>query len=151
MSFNKSQDFAKLLKLVNKVFYNNEQRLTSNKKLILKILFNQEDHLSIEDIVNLSSIHYGKKLDTTSTYRILSNLENFDIVNSIILNDNKKRYELAYLKKPHYHLYCQYCNKITEFYNLDIHNKFLSKLKNINFKPTNFNVIINGICETCTI
>ena len=52
-------------------------------------------------------------------------------------------------RKPHYHLYCQECNTISEFESSEIHNLFLSSLENINFKPTNFNVIINGVCNKC--
>jgi len=63
--------------------------------------------------------------------------------------DDKKRFELVYCKQPHYHLYCQECNKVMEFESLDIHDLFIKHLKNIDFKPTNFNVIINGVCTKC--
>ncbi len=46
-------------------------------------------------------------------------------------------------------MYCQDCHKISEFESLDIHNKFLGQLNDISFQPTNFNVIINGICKKC--
>jgi len=67
-----------------------------------------------------------------------------------IIIDDKKRFELVYFKQPHYHAYCQECNKLIEFENLEIHNLFLKNLKEINFKPTNFNVIINGVCKNCS-
>ncbi|TET87491.1 MAG: hypothetical protein E3J96_05400 [Sulfurovum sp.] len=88
-------------------------------------------------------------VDLPGTYSFSSySFEAYGIVDSIIV-DNKKRYELLYLKKPHYHLYCQECHKILEFESLDIHDMFLTHLKSLEFQPTNFNVIINGVCKKC--
>ncbi|MCK5293348.1 MAG: transcriptional repressor [Arcobacteraceae bacterium] len=146
---NNIEDFLEFIELINKRLISHEQILTPNKEFILKILFDNSEHLSVNEIVNLSKTEDGKKLDTTTVYRILSNFETFNIIDSILLDDNKRRYELSYLKKPHYHLYCQYCSQIIEFESLDIHDKFLSQLNNINFQPTSFNVIINGVCKKC--
>ncbi len=146
-----SAEFLKFMKLIEKRLSSHWQILTLNKKVVVKILFDNTEHLSVNDIVNVSENTNNKKLDTTTVYRILSNFELFGIVDSLLLNDNKKRYELSYLKKPHYHLYCQECHKISEFESLDIHDIFLTQLKNIDFQPTNFNVIINGVCKKCQV
>lgn len=145
----RTQEFLDFIKLIDKRLNSHEQILTLNKKLILKILFDNSGHLSANDIVNISEDSDSKQLDTTTVYRILSNFETFGIVDSVLFDDNKKRYELSYLKKPHYHLYCQDCSKIIEFESLDIHNKFLTQLKSLKFQSTNFNVIINGVCQKC--
>ncbi len=149
MSDIKTEDFSDFIELVEKRLSSHDQILTINKKQILEILFTNTEHLSVNDIVNISKKSKDKKLDTTSVYRILSSFETFGIVDSILLDDNKRRYELSFLKKPHYHLYCQECHKIAEFESLDIHDMFLTQLKNIDFQPTNFNVIINGVCKEC--
>ena len=80
---------------------------------------------------------------------VLSAFEVLGMVDKIFVDD-KKRFELVYFKQPHYHAYCQECNKLIEFENLEIHKLFLKNLKEINFKATNFNVIINGICNKCS-
>ena len=81
-------------------------------------------------------------------YRILSAFETFGIVDTLIVED-RKLYELAYIKQPHYHLYCMECQKIIEFSNVEIHEKFLKELRDRKFTATGFNVIINGVCKEC--
>ena len=85
-----SMEFSNFIKLIEKKLISCEQLLTSNKKQILKILFENSEHLSVANIVNISNISGDKGLDTTTTYRILSAFENFGIVDSILLDDNKK-------------------------------------------------------------
>lgn len=144
---NKMQEFIDFLKIVENRFSSHNQMLTTNKSIILELLFENYEHLSVKDIVQLSKDKQNN-LKTTTVYRVLNMFETFGIVDSILIDD-EKRYELSYFKQPHYHLYCQSCNKVSEFENLDIHDKFLANLKNKNFKPTSFNVIINGICNRC--
>lgn len=141
------QEYLDFINIVEKRLTSHNQLLTFNKSKILEILFENSEHLSVEDIVRISN---DKELDlkTTTVYRTLSTFEAFGIVDSLVVDD-KKRYELSYFKQPHYHLYCQSCHKISEFESLDIHDMFLNQLKNLEFRPTNFNVIINGVCKEC--
>jgi len=147
---NQIQEYIEFLKIVEKRLESHNQILNINKSIILEILFENSEHLSVEDIILLSKAKESNKLSVTTVYRILNVFESLAIVDSIIVDD-KKRYELSYFKQAHYHIYCQNCHKIHEFENLDIHDKFLENLKKIDFKPTNFNVIINGVCKQCQI
>ena len=141
------KEYLDFISIVENRLSSHNQLLTFNKSKILEILFENSEHLSVEDIVRISK-EKDIELKTTTVYRTLATFEAFGIVDSILVND-KKRYELSYFKQPHYHLYCQSCHKISEFESLDIHDKFLIHLKNLEFKPTNFNVIINGVCKKC--
>ncbi len=147
---NKIQEYLDFIKIVEKRLESHNQILTINKSIILELLFENTEHLCAEDIIELSKKKQSSSLKVTTVYRALSTFETFGIVDSIIVDD-KKRYELSYFKQPHYHLYCQSCHKIDEFENLDLHDKFLRNLKSEGFKPTNFNVIINGVCKQCQI
>jgi len=147
---NQIQEYIEFLKIVEKRLESHNQILNINKSIILEILFENSEHLSADDIILLSKAKESNKLSVTTAYRILNIFESLGIVDSIIIDD-KKRYELSYFKQPHYHLYCQNCHKIHEFENLDIHDEFLTNLRKIDFKPTNFNVIINGVCKQCQI
>jgi Fe2+ or Zn2+ uptake regulation protein len=144
------QEYIDFLKIVEKRLESHNQLLTINKSIILEILFENSEHLSAEDIIRLSKKKQNNSLKVTTVYRVLGTFETFGIVDSITVDD-KKRYELSYFNQPHYHLYCQSCHIISEFESLDIHGKFLQSLKRLNFTPTNFNVIINGICNKCQI
>jgi len=146
----KAQEYIDFLQIVKKRLVSHNQILNINKSSILEILFENSEHLSVDDILILSKTKKSIKLSITTIYRILNVFETFGIVDSIIVDD-KKRYELSYFKQPHYHLYCQRCHNIAEFESLDIHDKFLQNLKSEGFKPTNFNVIINGVCKQCQI
>ena len=147
---NNVQEYIEFLKIVGKRLESHNQVLNINKSIILEILFENSEHLSVDDIILLSKTKESNKLSVTTIYRILNAFETLGIIDSIIVDD-KKRYELSYFKQPHYHLYCQNCHKISEFESLDIHDKFLQNLKSEGFKPTNFNVIINGVCKQCKI
>ncbi|MEA3353240.1 MAG: Fur family transcriptional regulator [Campylobacterota bacterium] len=145
---NKIKEYLEFLKIVEKRLESHNQNLTINKSIILELLFENSEHLCAEDIIKLSKKKENNSLKASTVYRALNTFETFGIVDSITVGD-KKRYELSYFKQPHYHLYCQECNTISEFESLDIHDMFLRELKHLKFKPTNFNIIINGVCSKC--
>lgn len=139
--------FLEFINIVRLRLKSHDEILTQNRLLILEILYVNSNHLCVNEIVNYAKV-YKIKLTLNTIYKILSFLETFNIIDSIVI-DNKKRYELTYLKKPHYHMYCSQCHTIEEFSNLEIHDLFLNELKKLDFQPTGFNVIINGICKKC--
>lgn len=142
--------YLNFLNIVEKRLTSHNQILTKKKSMILEILFKSTKHLDVVDIIKLSKRdkHKNISLNITTVYRALSNFESLGIVESIVIED-KKRYELSYLKKPHYHLYCQGCHNISEFVSFDIHNSFLKELYDKEFQATYFNVIVNGLCKKC--
>ncbi len=142
--------YEEFIDIVEKRLKKHNQFLTKNKKIVLNILYNKGDYLSVEEIVACSLSSYENKLSLTTVYRILSTFEKFGVVESLSIED-KKRYELTYQKTPHYHLYCEECGKIFEFYSFDIEKLFDEKLKEMDFKPTSFNVLINGVCKDCRL
>jgi len=143
-----NNEYVNIFNIIKKRFEKHSQIFTINKQMIFKILYNNSEHLSVDDIVLIANKHFDLVLNNSTVYRILSAFEMLGIVDNIMVDD-KKRFELVYFKQPHYHLYCQECNKVMEFESLDIHDLFLAHLKSIDFKPTNFNVIINGVCQKC--
>lgn len=145
---NDKELYSDFMDLVEKRLKKHNQLLTKNKKTVLDILYDQKEHLSVEEIVEHSKSHKKNSLSLTTVYRIISTLESFGIVESLLVKD-KKRYELSYQKKPHYHLYCQECCNIYEFSSCDIERMFSIKLKQMEFKAATFNVMINGVCKNC--
>jgi Fe2+ or Zn2+ uptake regulation protein len=143
-----NKEYLSIFSIIKRRFEQHHQIFTVNKQIIFRILYENDEHLSVEEIACIASEYYKQSLNHSSVYRILSFFEVLGIVDNISVDD-KKRFELVYCKQPHYHLYCQECNKVREFESLDIHDLFLAHLKSIDFKPTNFNVIINGVCQKC--
>jgi len=138
-----SKDYLEFYEIIKKRVEKHNQIFTINKQEVMKVFFNSLEHLSIDEIILKTKI-----TNKSTIHRVLSSFEGLGIIEGIMIDDIK-RYELVYLKQPHYHLYCQECNSISEFDSKDIHNLFLKDLENMNFKATNFNVIINGVCKTC--
>jgi len=143
-----NNEYINIFNIIKKRFEKHSQIFTINKQMIFKILYNNSEHLSVEEIVLIGNKYFEEVLNNSTVYRILSAFEMLGIVDYIVVDD-KKRFELVYFKQPHYHLYCQECNKVMEFESMDVHDLFLAHLKSIDFKPTNFNVIINGVCKKC--
>lgn len=143
-----NSEYLNIFNIIKKRFEKHSQIFTINKQMIFKILYNNSEHLSVDEIMLIANKDFEILLNSSTVYRILSAFEMLGIVDNIVVDD-KKRFELVYFKQPHYHLYCQECNKVMEFESVDIHELFLGHLKSINFKPTNFNVIINGVCQKC--
>ena len=138
-----NNNYIDLYKIIKKRVEQHKQVFTKNKQEVFKSLFNSSDHLSVDEIIEDTQI-----FNRSTINRVLTSFEGLGIIECIIIVD-VKRYELVYLKQPHYHLYCQECNNISEFSNLEIHKLFLNNLENMNFKATSFNVIINGVCNKC--
>ncbi|WP_419769284.1 MAG: Fur family transcriptional regulator [Candidatus Marinarcus sp.] len=147
-NFNNSKNYKEFLNVVKQRLNHHKQLLTQNKKTILKILFESQSHLSAEEIIAISETYNDGLLSASTVYRTLSSFEHFGVVESLAIQD-KKRYELNYLKQPHYHLYCQECNQVIEFEDAKIHSSFLSTIEKMNFKALHFNVIISGVCKQC--
>jgi len=144
----KNSEYLNIFSIIKNRFEQHNQLFTINKQIIFRILYEYSEHLSVDDIVNIALANFKQKLNSSTVYRIMSAFEVLGIVDNIIVDD-KKRFELIYFRQLHYHLYCQECNNVIEFESLEIHNLFLKELDKIDFKPTNFNVIINGVCKKC--
>jgi len=143
-----SNDYFNFFNIIKNRFEKHNQIFTINKQVVFKILYQNSEHLSADEIVLLAKENFEQSLNHSSVYRILGAFEILGIVDNIVVDDTK-RFELVYFKQPHYHLYCQECNTVSEFESYEIHSLFLKHLDSINFKPTNFNVIINGVCAKC--
>jgi Fe2+ or Zn2+ uptake regulation protein len=142
------KEYLYLIDIIKKRFEKHNQVFSSNEENIFKILFECTEHLSLDEIVKNVYDIFEVDLNGSLVYKTLSSFETLGIVENIMI-DEKKRYELSYFKNTHYHLYCQECNKIEEFESAQIHQSFVKHLMDVEFRATNFNVIINGVCKKC--
>ncbi len=139
------ETFLKNFKLhISKLGFKN----SIQKDYILKILFFSDEHLTAEDISNNIKKEYNIDVGIATVYRTVKFFEEINIINSLDVGDNIKRYELK-ISEHHDHLVCTSCHKIIEFSDDLIEDKQKSIAKDNNFELKNHTMIIYGLCEDC--
>ncbi len=131
-------------KSVSKLGYKN----SIQKDYILKILYFSDEHLSAEQIVNISKSLYKIDMGIATVYRTIKFLESMSIVNSLDVGDSAKRYELD-ISIHHDHMICTNCHKIIEFVDDLIEEQQINVVKKHNFMLKDHIMTIYGLCEDC--
>lgn len=131
-------------KSVSKLGYKN----SIQKDYILKILYFSDDHLSAEQIVNISKSLYKIDMGIATVYRTIKFFESMNIVNSLDIGDSAKRYELD-ISIHHDHMICTSCHKIIEFIDDLIEEQQINVVKKHNFILKDHIMTIYGLCEDC--
>lgn len=112
-----SLSYKELLAEFKNILKQNQLKFTSQREIILYTLYNNTQHFTSEDLYMLIKQEYPElSIGIATVYRTLSLLEENNIVSSISLGIQGKKYEIA--NKPHHdHIICETCNKIVEFEN----------------------------------
>ena len=131
-------------KSVSKLGYKN----SIQKDYILKILYFSDEHLSAEQIVNISKSLYKIDMGIATVYRTIKFLESMNILNSLDVGDSAKRYELD-ISIHHDHMICTNCHKIIEFIDDLIEEQQINVVKKHNFILKDHIMTIYGLCEDC--
>jgi len=135
-------DFKDILK-------NSGLKQTKQREFILETLYEERQHHTPEEIHRLIQAKYPKiKIGIATVYRTLSLLEDANLVSSLSVGDQGKRYELL-SHEHHDHLVCTECNKIMEFHDELIEQQQEVIAKAFNFKMTDHTMQIMGICQEC--
>jgi len=134
---------------LKKVLKNKGMKYTEQRAVILQILFTLDDHLSAEEVHLVVKQKYPElNIGIATIYRTLNFLEEVELISSISFGKDGKKYEPN--KKTHHdHLICVSCGKIVEFYDEDIEVRQESIAKINNFKITDHNMQIYGLCQDC--
>lgn len=117
---------------IEKLVKNTNIKLTTARVAILEILEKANKPLSYEDIKADIS------MDKATFYRNISKFEDEGLLNSFESNDKKRYFELQ--GKHHAHFVCTNCN------NVECIDKLSIDLEGYTVN----NVIINGICKSCS-
>lgn len=124
------------------------QKNSKNRNAIISIIRDEKEPVSADTIyTKLREINPSASMSTV--YRILDQLtKNNTVFKTLILDDNKARYEIKSNHDTHY-LICLSCGKM-----LPTHNCHLHKLENKEWKDTGFlvtghKVELYGQCADC--
>lgn len=118
------------------------------KDYILKILFFSDDHLSADQITDKVKKDYNIDVGIATVYRTMKFFEDINVVNTLVIGDGVKRYELS-LALHHDHLVCTTCGKIIEFTDNFIEEQQEKIAKQNNFDLKDHVMTIYGLCENC--
>ena len=118
------------------------------KDYILKILYFSDEHLSAEQIGGIAKNMYKIDMGIATVYRTVKFFEEMNIIKSLDVGDNAKRYELN-ISIHHDHMICTNCHVIIEFADDVIEDRQLVVAKENNFTLKDHIMTIYGLCESC--
>ncbi len=138
-----------LIKKLKEIIKSKGLKYTKQRELIFETILNSEKHLNAEELYGIISRSYPEeKIGIATVYRTLAFLEESNLISSISLNNDGKKFE-SNTKEHHDHLICTECNKIIEFVDEDIEKKQEEIAKKYGFKLNNHTMYLYGICPEC--
>ncbi len=139
----------KLIEKLKEIIKAKGLKYTKQREVIFETLLNSDKHLNAEDLYNIVSEKYpDEKIGIATVYRALSFLEESQLISSISLDKDGKKFEST-SKEHHDHIICTKCNKIIEFVDNDIEKKQEEVADKYNFKLLNHTMYLYGICKDC--
>jgi Fur family transcriptional regulator, ferric uptake regulator len=124
-------------------------KYTKQREIIFETLLNTDKHLTAEELYTKVMADYPEEnIGIATVYRALAFLEESNLISSISLNKDGKKFE-SNTKEHHDHLICTKCDKIIEFVDEDIEKKQETIAKKYNFTLTDHTMYLYGICKEC--
>ena len=143
------KDNSNILNELKQIIKDKGLNYTKQREIIFETLLNSKEHLNAEELYNKITINYPQeKIGIATVYRALAFLEESNLISSIALNKDGKKFE-PNTKKHHDHLICIKCNKIIEFVDIQIEEKQEQIAKDNDFKLINHTMYLYGICKKC--
>ena len=143
------QDNTEVIDKLKNIIKDRGLKYTKQREVIFETILNSEEHLNAEELNIIISKEYPDlKIGIATIYRALSFLEEVNIISSIALNNDGKKFE-ANLKDHHDHIICVKCNDIVEFVSESI-EKAQDKIAQDNgFKLLDHTMYLYGVCGKC--
>lgn len=123
-------------------------RNSIQKDYILKVLYFSKKHLSVEEIIQNIKEQYNINIGLTTVYNTLKFFESINLVTSLEINKNAKKYELN-LYIHHDHMICTNCHNIIEFNDTYIEEKQKQLAQQHNFILKEHTMVLYGLCQNC--
>lgn len=142
-------DKQEVLEKLKQVVKDRGLKYTKQREIIFETILDSQEHLNADELNSMISEKYpNEKIGIATIYRALAFLEESNLISSITLNKDGKKFEPT-LKKHHDHLICVKCNKIIEFLDIQIEKKQEKIAKENGFKLINHTMYLYGICKDC--
>lgn len=123
-------------------------KITAPRTKILQMLENaSEHHMSAEDVYSKLK-EAGDDVGLATVYRVLAQFEAAGFIVRHNFEGGHSVYELDQ-GQHHDHLVCVKCGKVEEFVDSEIEQRQSHIAEKNNFKMTDHNLTIYGLCEKC--
>ncbi len=143
------KDNSVIIDKLKEIIKNRGLKYTKQREVIFKTILNSDDHLNADDLNTIiSKEHPDLKIGIATIYRALSFLEEVNLISSIALSNDGKKFETN-LKEHHDHIICVKCNKIIEFVNEEIEQAQENIAKENGFKLLDHTMYLYGVCKDC--
>jgi len=124
-------------------------RASKNRKAVLEILEKSKTPVTIDQIYNKLR-KKNENVSLSTIYRIMEKLTTNNITTkSIVMNDNKARYELIRNNHKHY-IICTKCNQMIPIENCPINELEKNISKTLGFNITGHKLELYGECSSCS-
>ena len=123
-------------------------RFTPQREMILRVLHHMRGHVTAEEVYTRVQA-LGSRVDVATVYRTLELLQELEFVNVVDTGTQGHRYELVGHNRPHSHVVCRHCGRIT-----DLETQTLDDLRSCLHKDFGFEADVNqisipGRCAAC--
>lgn len=133
---------------VKELLHEHNLKATKPRIMILDYLMKHHNHPTVETIAN--ELVY-EHLNKATIYNTLNSLIKIGIVIEIKNGDNSTHYD--YFMKPHFHIICKKCGKISDVFYPDfdqIENRMRSEAeKQTGYIASSSHLEIYGLCPNC--
>lgn len=142
-------DYDGLLEKFKTIIKKSGLKYTAQRESILSTMYEHPQHLTTDELFSLVKKKYPKlNIGIATIYRTLILLEENELVSSISLGTQGKKFELV--NKPHHdHLICIECGTIVEFENNQIETIQCQIAQENGFELTDHLMQLYGVCSVC--
>ena len=143
------QDNSEIINKLKQIIKEKGLNYTKQREIIFETILNSDEHLNADELnIIISQKYPNEKIGIATIYRALAFLEESNLISSIALTKDGKKFEPS-TKKHHDHLICVKCNKIIEFLDTQIEKKQEKIAKENGFKLLNHTMYLYGVCKDC--
>ncbi len=143
------QDNSEIIKKLKEIIKEKGLKYTKQREIIFETILNSTEHLNADELNGIITKNYpDEKIGIATIYRALTFLEESNLISSIALNKDGKKFE-PNTKQHHDHLICVKCNKIIEFLDTQIEQKQEKIAKENGFQLLKHTMYLYGICKNC--
>ena len=126
-----------------------EKRVTQQRRLIVEQVFSHHDHFDADELMtHLQELISQRKVSRPTVYRTLGELVEAGLLRKMNLG-GRSVFEHEYGYPRHDHLYCQVCNKLTEFHSRDLDRIRDAVAREYNFQASGHRMFVTGVCAEC--